>query len=121
MVNFLRPYTFFNYENLIIRCSKSGKLNKRLVRDFFQNVFKPIVEQNPEKKTVLVVDSWSAQKSDELYQDKNAAVLLKILPEDSTGFMPLDLFCFHQAFHGTRFSYRKSNTFAQARKYIENP
>jgi len=38
-----------NYENLVIRCSKSGKLNKELVRDFFQNVFKLIVEQNPKK------------------------------------------------------------------------
>ncbi|KYQ47389.1 hypothetical protein ALC60_00240 [Trachymyrmex zeteki] len=86
-----------NYENLVIRCSKSGKLDKTLVRDFFQNVFKPTVEQSPEKKAVLILDSWGAQKSHELYQDDNVTVLLKILPEGSTGFMqPLDLFCFHQ-------------------------
>jgi hypothetical protein len=94
---FPRTIQLRNYENFVIRCSKFGKLDKRLIRDFFQNVFKPIVERNPEKKAVLVVDSWGVQKSDELYQDDNVTVLLKILPEGSTGFMqPLDLFCLHQ-------------------------
>jgi len=86
-----------SYKNLVIRCSKSGKLDKTLVKEFLEHVFKPIVLKTAGKEAVLIVDSWGAQKSDELYSDENITINLKILPEGSTGFMqPLDVFCFRQ-------------------------
>jgi len=85
------------FENLVVRCPKSGKLDKTLVKEFMECVFKPIVKKKSIKEAVLIVDSWKTQKAEELYTDDEIKIDFKILPEGSTSFMqPLDVFCFHQ-------------------------
>jgi len=49
--------TMFKSNNLYITCSKSGKLTKKIVKEWLDQVYFP----NVQDESVLLVDSWGCQ------------------------------------------------------------
>ena len=45
-------------ENVYVSCSSSGKMTKKLVKEWYRNALLPSVEE----KCVLLLDSWTGHK-----------------------------------------------------------
>jgi hypothetical protein len=81
--------------NLVITCSKSGKLDKNLVNYFNENVIKSYINSD----FALIIDSWTGQKDYKMYENKFGEFkcnLLIIPPHCTPLIQPLDVFCFGQ-------------------------
>lgn len=70
--------------NLHIRCSPSGKTDKNLIKDWFQNVLYPNIGQH----SLILLDALPAYKDHENYdhnvtQHKNLKIM--IIPKRCTG------------------------------------
>lgn len=79
--------------NMSIHCSKSGKLDKNLVKTFMQDVYAKVAAE----KSILLIDSWSGHKDLEVFDKKPNRVKVFHIPEGATSLMqPLDAFFFHQ-------------------------
>jgi hypothetical protein len=80
-----------------VTCTSSGKLNKNLVKQWANEVFKYVVNGLNSNKCVLYVDSWGGHSDAELYKIERKEVNVKVFPKCSTSFMqPLDLYCNRQ-------------------------
>jgi DDE superfamily endonuclease len=81
-------------KNVIIMCSKSGKLHKEHVKIWVDTVLSPLLTS----KSILLLDSWRGQKDEELYESiskKDCSILT--IPEKTTGYcQPLDVYGFRQ-------------------------
>ena len=67
--------TLFKANNIMLTCSKSGKLTGSLVRYWFDNVFKPLIGN---KKCLLLSDCWGAQSTGEIYAELSNVKRLEI-------------------------------------------
>ncbi|XP_015782464.1 uncharacterized protein LOC107360342 [Tetranychus urticae] len=83
----------FKPDNLYVTCSGSGKMNTAMMRKFITEVYSPSVANH----SVLVIDSWTGQKNEDLYKIDGKPIKTFTIPAGATGFMqPLDLYCFRQ-------------------------
>ena len=84
-------------DNLFVVCSKSGKLKQSLVKKWSSECLSPHITS----KTLLLIDSWSAQGEDVLKeslseeQEENLDVI-KIPPGTTGECQPLDVYFFRQ-------------------------
>lgn len=88
------------FKNIIIKCSKSGKLTTGLYTDFLKNCLKPFVGS---KNFLLLIDSWGGQTNpeiyDEVFQDENhfPTCTVKIIPPKCTPIIqPCDVYFYRQ-------------------------
>src|SRR5438105_1441701 len=73
----------FTAPNLMIRASKSGKLDALLVGEFLDEIIKP----NSSSDTLYILDNWSGQTKTELYKDMGSdsgSFMVKFVPEQCT-------------------------------------
>lgn len=52
------------FKNIVVSCSKSGKLTKELYIEFLKTCLSPYVEKN---NFLLIIDSWGGQTDPILY------------------------------------------------------
>jgi hypothetical protein len=82
--------------NAVIRCSRSGKLDKFLVKTFYNEVLKPEVKEN----FLILLDSWKAQLDPKLFEEVfNNGIIPTVeqIPAHCTGMIqPLDVFYYRQ-------------------------
>jgi hypothetical protein len=79
----------------VITASKSGKLQKRHVKYWFENVLKSSVTQ----KCILMLDSWSGHKDQSLFESMSGTkqfLRLQIPPKTTPYIQPLDVYGFRQ-------------------------
>lgn len=88
------------YGNVIVTCSKSGKLTTALFEQFLDTVIKPYVENN---KFLLILDSWGGQTNGALYderfrdEDDEPTCTVKIIPPKCTPLcQPCDVYFYRQ-------------------------
>ena len=83
-----------NSSNLCISASKSGKLTKSSLEEWFKNVYFPKVNND----SVLLLDSWTTYNNQQTINkckpdDKNIEILR--IPAKTTGLVqPLDVYFF---------------------------
>jgi len=85
--------SLFEPENVYVLASKSGMLTSNLVKKWFEEDFLPVSN----KKTVLLLDSWSGQNEKTFQTVLKSSKILKIetIPAGTTGMIqPLDVFFF---------------------------
>ncbi|XP_018497412.1 tigger transposable element-derived protein 2-like, partial [Galendromus occidentalis] len=86
------------YPNLFVTCTKSGKLDKGLMRTWCQTIFKEILDRTHTDDCVLYLDSWGGQKDSSLFELDGKRIKIKTLPPGSTSLIqPLDQ-CFPRVF-----------------------
>lgn len=78
--------------NIVLKASTSGKLGKHLVREYYDEIYCPLVPG----QSILLQDSWGGQTDRQLLYDVTRKygndVTLKILPKHTTGFaQPCDV------------------------------
>ena len=81
--------------NMVISCSRSGKMDKNLVKQFNELLLKSYVTND----FVLILDSWNGHKDEKIYQsafDNNECKLIVIPPHCTPLIQPLDVFWFRQ-------------------------
>lgn len=79
--------------NLYITCTRSGKVNKEMMKTFFNDAIIPMIDE----RACFIVDAWRGQSDDDIFATQEKEVEIRRLPEGSTGFMqPLDVFGFRQ-------------------------
>lgn len=88
------------FRNVIVTCSKSGKLTKELYKHYLETVLKPYVKDN---EFLLIIDSWGGQTDltlhDEVFGNNNgdATCSLKIIPAKCTPLcQPCDVYFYRQ-------------------------
>lgn len=88
------------FGNVFVTCSKSGKLNKSLYRNYLTEILVPYVK---DEEFLLVIDSWTGQKNlemyDEIFTDANQlpTCTVKVIPGKCTGqCQPLDVYFYRQ-------------------------
>lgn len=88
------------YKNVIITCSKSGKLTTGLYTDFLNSCLKPSVKN---EKFLLLIDSWGGQTKpeiyDEIFQDDNklpTCTIKVIRPKCTSIVQPCDVYFYRQ-------------------------
>lgn len=82
-------------ENVYVTCSRSGKLNKILVRDWIENV----LYKDANYKYLLLLDSWTGQTGEELFEhvDPDIECERMHIPDNTTDkIQPLDVYGFRQ-------------------------
>ncbi|XP_035705862.1 uncharacterized protein LOC110847661 [Folsomia candida] len=82
-------------KNVIIFCSKSGKLQKPLVKLWANE----ILYKSSEFKSLLLLDSWTGQTDNELFlcEDQDKECERMYIPENTTDkIQPLDVYGFRQ-------------------------
>lgn len=87
-------------KNVIVTCSKSGKLTKELYSKFLKRSLSPYVKKN---KFLLIVDSWEGQIDpvlyDNIFEEKNgkAFCTIKVIPSKCTTLcQPCDVYFYRQ-------------------------
>ncbi|CAG7733984.1 unnamed protein product [Allacma fusca] len=81
-------------ENVYLTCSKSGKLDKKIVETWVVNCLKPAITSN----VLLLCDSWGGQKDQNLYLEVENICQVQVIPPHTTGqIQPLDVYFFRQA------------------------
>jgi len=87
-------------KNVVVVCSKSGKLTSYLYDQFLKTILKPYVGNNP---FLLIVDSWGGQKNINMYNanfinDENKPTCnLQFIPPKCTPIcQPCDVYFFRQ-------------------------
>ena len=81
--------TLFQANNIVLTCSKSGKLTGSLVKYWRDNVLKPLVGQ---KKSLLLSDCWGAQGAIEIYNKLANVKRLEIPKRTTSMIQPLDVY-----------------------------
>jgi len=88
------------YKNVVVTCSKSGKLTTDLFRKFLTTVIVPYVKSN---KFLLIIDSWGGQTNpilfDEIFENEKgeATCTVKIIPPKCTPLcQPCDVYFYRQ-------------------------
>lgn len=88
------------YKNIIVNCSKSGKLTTDVYKKFLTTVILPYVT---DKKFLLIIDSWGGHTNpglyDNIFEDKkgNATCTLKVIPPKCTPLcQPCDVYFYRQ-------------------------
>jgi hypothetical protein len=81
-----------DFKNVVIRCSKSGKMTKELIVDFNNVVIKPHFNQ----EFVYIADSWTGHSDGDMYKEifGKQCIFLKIPPHCTSLVQPLDVFFF---------------------------
>jgi len=89
-----------DYRNIVVVCSKSGKLTSELFTSFLKSTILPYVQNND---FLLLVDSWHGQTNIEIYDDiftnkeGNSTCTLKIIPPKCTPLVqPCDVYFYRQ-------------------------
>jgi len=82
-------------ENIYLVCSKSGKLDKGIMKRWLNDCVSPIASNH--ERIVLIYDSWTGQTDSSLYDNvPNLAKRFQI-PAKTTSFtQPLDVYFFRQ-------------------------
>jgi hypothetical protein len=75
-------------ENLYITCTKSGKINKDIMRTFFQHSVVPKIDL----QACFVLDAWRGQSDDDIFSVEGKVTEIRRLPEGSTGFLMFFVF-----------------------------
>ena len=78
----------FQPRNVVITCSKSGKLTTSLVHYWRDKVLVPIVH----KKCLLLSDAWPGQSDEEIYKKVPGCKHLAIPKKTTDRIQPLDVF-----------------------------
>lgn len=81
--------------NVVVECSKSGKMTKVHLKSFFEKVIEPELEN----KSLLLCDSWTGHKEIEIFISarKQKKVILEFIPPKTTKYaQPLDVYFFRQ-------------------------
>jgi hypothetical protein len=81
--------TLFKPSNIVLTCSKSGKLTGSLVEYWRDNVLKPVIGKN---KCLLLSDCWGAQGDDEIYKNLSNVKRLEIPKKTTSIIQPLDVY-----------------------------
>ncbi|XP_077279989.1 uncharacterized protein LOC143907229 [Temnothorax americanus] len=87
------------FGNVVVTCSKSGKLTKDLYKKYLETTLKPYVTDN---NFLLIIDSWGGQTDaplhDEVFgNDGKATCTLKVIPGKCTPFcQPCDVYFYRQ-------------------------
>lgn len=88
------------FKNIVVTCSKSGKLTKMLYTEFLQKILVPYVKN---EKFLLIIDSWGGQTDctlhDEIFENEagEATCTLKIiLPKCTPLCQPCDVYFYRQ-------------------------
>lgn len=88
------------FGNVVVTCSKSGKLTKELYKNYLETTLKPYVKDN---NFLLIIDSWGGQTDaslhDEIFgnDDGDATCTLKVIPGKCTPFcQPCDVYFYRQ-------------------------
>jgi hypothetical protein len=82
-------------ENVVVTCSKSGKLTKPLVKKYINDILKPVVS----KDFILMVDSWTTHKDKSLYDEifDDIKCNLLVIPSGCTSLIqPADKILFRE-------------------------
>ena len=80
--------SLFRASNVIVTCSKSGKLTTSLVQYWIKEVLQPTVG---DEKVLLLSDSWGGQTDPQLYMDMEH-LRIEIIPKKTTALIqPLDI------------------------------
>ncbi|RWR99706.1 Pogo transposable element with KRAB domain-like protein, partial [Dinothrombium tinctorium] len=83
--NLFKPY------NCRTICSPSGKMTKNLVRYWAENFLKPNCQMN----SLLLLDSWTGQSDERLFQFSDTTIEVKHIPPRTTPIIqPLDVYFF---------------------------
>lgn len=89
-----------DFSNVIVTCSKSGKLTKELHKEFLIRVLSPYVNKN---KFLLIIDSCEGQTDPTLYDDifedetGRASCTIKVIPSKCTLIcQPCDVYFYRQ-------------------------
>ena len=81
--------------NIVSFASKTANMNKKDLKTFYQQVFWPSIEPS---KILLLLDAWSPNKDDELFEQAkppSKSCIRQIIPEGATGLVqPLDIYFF---------------------------
>ena len=81
------------HRNVHITCSKSGKMDKQLMRNWVENCLAPHVEE----KCLLLLDSWDGQKDPSIFESVNENCDRALIPPNTTSLLqPLDRYFFRQ-------------------------
>ena len=88
------------FGNVIVKCSRSGKLTTNIYRDYLKEVLQPYVKK---EKFLLIIDSWGGQTSSEIYDDifvnddDFPTCQVKIIPPKCTPLcQPCDVYFYRQ-------------------------
>lgn len=81
--------TLFKPSNIVMTCSKSGKLTGSLVEYWRDNVLKPVIGKN---KCLLLSDCWGTQGDDEIYKNLSNVKRLEIPKKTTSMIQPLDVY-----------------------------
>lgn len=88
------------FKNVVVTCSKSGKLTKFLYQQFIESTLVPYVENN---KFVLIIDSWEGQTDctlhDKVFENESgeATCILKFISPKCTPLcQPCDVYFYRQ-------------------------
>lgn len=79
----------FKADNVVLTCSKSGKLNRSLVEYWKDHVLLSVMNNG---KYLLLSDSWGTQSVDEIYNDLNNLKRLEIPKKTTAILQPLDVY-----------------------------
>ncbi len=86
----------FQCPNVVVYCSKSGKMTKELVREWCEESLIPAISS----KSLLLLDSWSGHSDTEnicsLFSQDKPCEILKIPPKTTSLIQPLDVYFFRQ-------------------------
>ncbi|CAF3482491.1 unnamed protein product [Rotaria sp. Silwood2] len=79
----------FKPNNIILTCSKSGKLTSSLVEYWRDEVLKPLIDN---KKYLLISDCWGAQQADSIYEKVTNIKRLEIKKKTTSIIQPLNVY-----------------------------
>lgn len=79
----------FTPANIVITCSKSGKLTTSLVRYWIENVLKPTIGT---QRSLLLSDYWGGQRDQQLYADLKELTRLEIPKKTTAMIQPCDVY-----------------------------
>lgn len=89
-----------DYKNVIITCSKSGKLTQEIYQIFLKSILQPYVSR---EKFLLLIDSWKGQTKSQMYDELlvtdegNVTFTVKIIPPKCTALVqPCDVYFYRQ-------------------------
>jgi hypothetical protein len=92
----------FKAKNVVITCSKSGKLTTSLVEYWVNNVLIPTIGN---KKCLLLSDYWGGQRDVKLYQSLKHTTRLEIPKKTTSMIQPCDVYYNRQFKHIVRQMY----------------
>ncbi|CAF3817307.1 unnamed protein product [Rotaria magnacalcarata] len=78
----------FRANNVIVTCSKSGKLDTTLVQYWFYHVFLP----STPRKSLLISDSWTGHKDPDIYAKSKGCKRVEIPKNTTDQIQPLNVF-----------------------------